>query len=194
MNRITLNELLNTNKEEFFGKTICFITDTVWGIGAVIGKDFITAKDKIYEMKNRDYSKPLAILAPSIDEIKKHVKINDPKVQELMLKWPGALTIVFEKSDEYFDEVTQLPTVGLRIPNSKVALSILNYLGFMATTSVNISGSAPLNDKEEIVKYFEEYIDYLVVDEEPQSKTSSTVVDVTTSPWKILRQGDIVIK
>ena len=48
------------------------------------------------------------------------------------------------------------------MPNSKIALSILNHFGLMATTSVNISGDKPLNDVNEIIKYFSNDIDYLV--------------------------------
>lgn len=193
MIKLSVNELLQMDKEVFYGKVLCFITDTVWGVGAVLGKDFVAAKEKIYSLKERDFNKPLAVLAPNVDEILKHVQINNNHIYDLMKLWPGALTLVFKKSDDYFDEVTPLDTIGLRIPNSSVALKILAHLGFIATTSVNYSGSAPLNSKEEIEKYFANSIDYLVTDEEPQSKTSSTVVDVTDVEFKILRSGDIKI-
>lgn len=193
MIKLTLNELLKMDKDAFFGKVLCFTTDTVWGVGCVIGKDFKKGLEKIYTMKERDLNKPLAVLAPSVEEVQKHVEITDNHIYDLMSKWPGALTLVFKKSDNFFDEVTKLSSIGLRIPNSKVALQILNHLGFIATTSVNYSGSMPLNSKEEIEKYFASSIDYLVTDEEAQSKTSSTVVDVTTPDFKVLRQGDIRI-
>ena len=46
------------------------------------------------------------------------------------LYWPGALTLVFTKSDLIPDTVTSnLTTVGLRMPNSKIALEILNKFG-----------------------------------------------------------------
>ena len=80
------------------------------------------------------------------------------------------------------------------MPNSKIALSILNHFGLMATTSVNISGSAPLNDIEEIKKHFSNEIDYLVIDKEETSNVSSTIIDASSSSLKVLRQGDIIIK
>ena len=55
----------------------------------------------------------------------------------------------------------------------------------MATTSVNISGSAPLNNIEDIKKYFSDEIDYLVIEEEKTSNVSSTVVDVTNDNIKV---------
>ena len=59
-------------------------------------------------------------------------------------------TIFAEKVTD--NPLRNLDTIGLRMPNSKIALSILNHFGLMATTSVNISGIAPLNDIEEIKK------------------------------------------
>jgi len=106
--------------------------------------------------------------------------------------WPGALTIIFKKSVLIPDLATSnKDTVGFRMPNSKIALSILEKFGIMTTTSINISGSAPLNDPDSIEKEFREKLDYLVIEKETLSSVSSTVVDATSDELKILRQGDI---
>ena len=106
--------------------------------------------------------------------------------------WPGALTLIFKKSNIISDKVTSgFDTVGLRMPNSNIALQLLNHFGLMATTSVNISGTEPLNNIEDIIKYFKDEIDYLVIDQEKTSNVSSTVIDVTSNNYRILRQGDI---
>ena len=97
--------------------------------------------------------------------------------------WPGALTLIFKKSNLISDKVTSnFDTVGLRMPNSNIALQILNHFGLMATTSVNISGSAPLNNIEDIKKYFSDEIDYLVIDEEKTSNVSSRTVLANAEP------------
>ena len=115
--------------------------------------------------------------------------------REIMDKyWPGALTIIFKKSNIISDKVTSgFNTVGLRMPNSKIALQILNKFGLMATTSVNLSGSSPLNNIDDIINNFSDEIDYLVIDKQETSNVSSTVIDVSNGKYKILRQGDIVI-
>lgn len=187
MDVITLKELL---EKDIQGKVICFPTDTVYGVGAMINDS--SAIEKIYHLKNRDKSKPLAVLTGT-KEIEKYVlEIND-FAEDLMNKyWPGALTLIFKKSNIISDKVTSgFNTVGLRMPNSNIALQILNKFGLMATTSVNISGSEPLNNTEDIIKYFSDDIDYLVIDKENTSNISSTVVDVTNETYKVLRQGDI---
>lgn len=180
------------DKIDLRGKTIVFPTDTVYGIGCMI--DDIKAIHKIYEIKNRDYNKPLAVLCEN-DHIDEYVSYISDEAKELMKKyWPGALTIIFKKSDKINDLVTSSKdSVGLRVPNNEIALKILHRFGLMCTTSINESGKNELNSIEDIEKYFGSVIDYLVIDECALSKTSSTVVDACTKDLKILRQGDIII-
>ena len=192
MIKISLVDFLKLSKDDISGKVLCFTTDTVWGVGVVVDNNLSIGLNKIYQMKKRDLNKPLAVLASNIEEIKKHV-VYDQDIEDVMNKWPGALTIIFEKKDDFFNELTDFDTIALRIPNNHVSLSILDYLGFIATTSVNLSNSEPLNNKEDIEKYFSEYIDYLIVDETSLSKVSSTIVDVTNKPFKVIRSGDIKI-
>ena len=190
MDVITLQELL---EKDIKGKVICFPTDTVYGVGALI--EDREAINKIYNLKHRDKSKPLAVLTGTNNIDKYVLEINNKARQLMNTYWPGALTLIFKKSNIISDEVTSgFDTVGLRMPNSKIALSILNKFGLMATTSVNISGSNPLNNIEDIQKYFSNEIDYLVMDKEQTSNVSSTVVDVSSSNIKVLRQGHIIIK
>lgn len=189
MDVVTLKQLLT---KDIKGKVVCFPTDTVYGVGALINDE--EAINKIYHLKHRDTSKPLAVLTGTRN-IKDYVIDINSQAKELMDKyWPGALTLIFKKTNLINDKVTSnFDTVGLRMPNSNVALQILNHFGLMATTSVNISGSEPLNDIELIKKYFSDEIDYLVIEEEKKSNVSSTVVDVTNKQLKVLRQGDIII-
>ena len=67
-----IKDLNNLKKEDLIGKIICFPTDTVYGVGCILGDE--EALDKIYELKNRDLSKPLAILVPNSESIKDYVK------------------------------------------------------------------------------------------------------------------------
>lgn len=193
MIKISLEQLLKINKNMLSGKTICFGTDTVFGIGVMVDAKIKIGLNRIYQMKKRDLSKPLAILAPSTKSFLDFVDINYEKTDDLLSLWPGALTLIFKKKDNKFDDVTTLNTIGFRIPNSNVALSILNYLGLMATTSVNLSGQAPINDIKIIENEFSEFIDYLVTDPVATSEVSSTVIDISTSEMKIIRKGDLIV-
>ena len=84
-------------------------------------------------------------------------------------------------------------TIGIRMPNSKIALTILKKYGPMAVTSINKSGSKALNDYQEIVNLFGDKIDYIIESDEESSNISSTVIEVLDSDIKVIRQGDIII-
>ncbi len=186
-----IKDLNNLEKKDLLGKIICFPTDTVYGVGCILGDE--EALEKIYELKNRDLSKPLAILVPNSESIKDYVKDIPLVAEEYMAKyWPGALTIIFNKKEGVCDSFTKgLSTIGFRMPNSKVALEVLKKFGPLATTSVNISNNPPINNLEEIIKYFGDKIDYIIEDIEVVSEISSTIVDVSKDKIVILRQGDI---
>ena len=177
MEKITLNNLLK------IGKIIIFTTDTVFGVGALFNdKDGI---NKIYEMKKRDYGKPLAVLCSDIAQVEEICVIPD-YAYKYTKYWPGALTIIAK--DKNSDG-----TIGVRIPNSLVARKILNHFGPMHVTSVNYSGEKEINDIDEIFDLFSSYGDYLVVDTEELSKTPSTVISVVDSTVKVVRWGSIKI-
>lgn len=184
---ISLEEFLKIPKKDLLGKVFVFPTDTVYGIGAIF--DDSAAINKIYDIKERTKGKPLAILISDFKQVENIVEVNNDLTQELINKyWPGPLTLIFKKKENFLYPYN---TIGFRIPNSKVALKILNYLGPLATTSVNYSGEEPINDINEIEKIFKGKIDYIIIDQETFSKTSSTVLDVTSNEIKVLRQGTI---
>lgn len=164
------------------GKTIAFPTDTVYGIGAMITDD--EAIHKIYELKQRDYSKPLAVLVGDISQIKGLVK-NYSLVDKASKFWPGAITFIFEK-DKVSDLVSKYNTIGIRIPDSKLARELLMKTGPMAVTSVNLAGKPSATTYEEVLNFD---IDYILKDSINGSNIASTVVDLSNN--KILREGSV---
>ncbi len=192
MIKITLNDFLKLKKEDISNKLVAFSTDTIFGVGVLLDEHVLSGVKKIYEMKKREQNKPLALLIGHINQVKDHIIINDEALK-LMVLWPGALTIIVSKKDDNYFPFTK-DTIGLRMPNSQIALRILNHFGPFVTTSINYSGEKPINSPEEIDHAFHEYLDYLVLDNEEHLNVSSTVVDVTGKDIKILRQGSVIIK
>ncbi len=190
-----LKDFLKLEKKDIIGKIICFPTDTVYGVGAIIDDNI--AVEKIYNLKNRDFDKPLAVLIGSIEDVSKYCKNVSLKEIEYMNKyWPGALTIIFDLKDKLdLRCVCGKSSIGFRMPNSNISLQILKKFGPMATTSVNISGFDPINNLEEIKVLFNDKIDYYIEDFDANiSKLSSTVVKIVDGKPVILRQGDIVLE
>lgn len=170
------------------GRVIIFPTDTVYGIGTKI-RDLEGIK-RIYEIKHRPKEKPLACLCANLEQIKE-IAIVDEVSEKLIHKFlPGGFTLILKSKDE-INNLIGYPTIGVRIPNHKLALDILLENGPMLTTSVNESGCVPLNEYDEIVKEYSGLVDKIYDTNTESMNKPSTVVLVTNGEVKILREGPI---
>lgn len=170
------------------GRVIIFPTDTVYGIGTQIFD--LEGINRIYKIKNRSYDKPLACLCSSIEQINEIAYLNDKAIDLINKYMPGALTIILKSKDIVKNKIGY-DTIGVRIPNNKIALNILNEFGPMLTTSVNESGNVALNEYDDIVNEYNDLVDYIYNTDGVSSNISSTVVLCVDDNIKILRQGEI---
>ena len=168
-------------------KVIIFPTDTVYGIGTPI---FDTEGiDRIYEIKKRPRTKPLACLCANLEQIES-IAFVDENAKKLINKFlPGALTLILNAKDEVKIKIGY-NTIGVRIPNNQIALDILKENGPMLTTSVNESGLVPLNEYEDIKRQYNDLVDKIYDTNTTSSNISSTVV-LIDGEVKILREGQI---
>ena len=170
------------------GRVIIFPTDTVYGIGCKI-RD-LDGIERIYNIKHRPKEKPLACLCASLEQIKEIAEVD--KVSEALIHkfLPGGFTVIL-KSKREIHNLIGYPTIGVRIPNHKIALDILKENGPMLTTSVNESGAVPLNEYDEIVKEYEGMVDKIYDTNTESMNKPSTVVLITDGCVKILREGPV---
>ena len=170
-------------------KVIIFPTDTVYGIGTPIFD--LEGIEKIYQIKNRSKDKPLACLCANINQIEE-IAVVDDNAKRLISKFlPGGLTIILKSKKEVLDTIGY-ETIGIRIPNHELAISILKENGAMLTTSVNDSGAVPINEYDEIKSKYDNLVDYIYQSDLPSSSVSSTVVKVVDGAVSVLREGSIL--
>lgn len=171
-------------------EVIIFPTDTVYGIGASIyDKESI---NKIYDIKGRDFNKPLAVLVSSLEDISKFALYDERLKLISEAFWPGALTVILNTTLEY-KKFSNYETIGVRIPNHHKALSLIKKYGPLKTTSVNNSGEEPLNDYNVIFSRYKNIVNNIYKNDMSLSKVSSTVVDLTSREIKVLREGEITL-
>lgn len=170
------------------GRVIIFPTDTVYGIGTKIFD--IEGINRIYRIKNRPENKPLACLCASLKQIEEIAVVDESAKKLIEAFLPGALTLILEAKDIVKNSIGY-ETIGVRIPNSKLALSILNENGPMLTTSVNDSGEPPINSYDEIKAKYEKDVEEIYDIDSPLLEIPSTVVKLTDSGIVVLREGAI---
>ena len=177
------------------GGIVIFPTDTVYGIGC---NCFSTkAIKKIFDVKSRSEKKPINVLTDKIEKIENVTKNIKNEEKEIINKYmPGAVTVVLDKNENVPDILTSsLNTIGVRIPNNKIALEILKkFENPLATTSVNISGDLPGLEINDFVKEFENKVDIIIDGGKTKIGVASTIVKVDeSSKINILREGSIKI-
>ncbi len=179
------------------GGVVSFVTDTVWGVGCLPNSE--KGVENIYELKNRDRSKPLILMSNSVENLLPYVKNISPNAKSLMDKFfPGALTLIFEKSDLTPDFVTSNQnTVGIRVPNNPVFQELCKNIDgkVLATTSANLSGQEPALTYDEALKNVGAQVDYVFEDYgfACQGK-ASTVALALNDEIKVLRQGEVIVE
>ncbi len=173
------------------GGIIGIPTDTIYGIACDATSQI--AVKKIFDMKNRSSEKSLPIMVHNMKLLKRIIPSIPQKVEQMLDDlWPGALTVIFKKSPGVLKYVSATDTIGVRIPNNYVILSIISLLGRpLAVTSANISGEQPLFLAKDIQRVFGSSIDLIVDSGHLNESLPSTVIDVSSEPYKILRDGAI---
>ena len=168
-----------------------FPTDTVYGIGTVYNNP--KGIERIYEVKQRDRSKPIIALISDISHLDKLVNLeeeNPGNISEIMEKyWPGELTIVFDKS-KY--NVAKDNTIGVRIPGDEILLRIIESCGgIVFTTSANISGEKSPAKIEDISYDILKKTDFILDGGPILNGVPSTVIKYSAGKISVLREGNI---
>ncbi|MGB7441542.1 MAG: L-threonylcarbamoyladenylate synthase, partial [Coleofasciculaceae cyanobacterium] len=141
------------------GKLVSFPTDTVPAL-AVQPQN----SELVFLAKQRSQTKPLILMGASSQSLWSFVSGTPAERQiwqQVALQyWPGALTLVLPASDKVpvVMNPTDSSTIGIRVPNSEMAIAILSQTGPLATTSANRSGEPPLLTMAEIEVDFPEVL------------------------------------
>lgn len=174
------------------GGLVVYPTDTVYGLGC--DPFNIDAVARLLQVKGaRD--KPLPVLSYGFDDIEKVAELSD-KARRIGEKfWPGPLTLILQKR-LHSDIVTfGLATVGVRVPNHKVALELTRLSGgLLVGTSANKTGARPPFTADEAYKQLKNQVDVILDGGVAELRASSTVLDLTGERPKILRTGPITLK
>ena len=176
---------------------IAYVTDTVWGLGCLVNSQ--KAVEKIYEIKKRETQKPLILMSNEIYNLLEYIKPM-PKIgcQYIKKYFPGALTIVTEKSDKTPYYITSnMETVGIRIPNNPVFKEVCQIATghVLATTSANLSHQPSAKTYEQAIENMTGLVDLVIPDYGYKCEgLESTVVGVVGNIPKIFRQGAIHIE
>jgi len=177
------------------GGIIIFPTDTVYGIGTDAENE--ESVNRLYQIKNRPRIKPLILFIEKKEEVLKFAQKIPLSAQKLINDfWPGPLTLIFRASSSVPKSIiSKEGKVGIRFPESKISCEIVKESRvLLATTSANVSGEVPPLKIEEINKDLKEKVDLIIDGGGTLLGEESTIVDVTFSPPRLIREGWLLKK
>ncbi|MCD6291780.1 MAG: threonylcarbamoyl-AMP synthase [Anaerolineae bacterium] len=174
------------------GGVVAFPTDTVYGVGV---HAFVPAAvARLYQVKRRPTDRPIPILLADPEDMEMVARDISPLAWELArLFWPGPLSLVLPRHPRVPDEVVAGGnSVAVRIPDHMIPQRLARLLHApLAASSANLSGGPNASTAQEVMEQIGQEID-LVIDGGPcPGGVPSTILDLTSDPPRLLRQGPI---
>ncbi len=174
------------------GGIMVYPTDTFYGLGASAFSS--TAIQNIYRLKHRNKSKPLSLVISDFNMLESIACDLPPVLRDLDHKfWPGPLTLIVNVSPDLpVDLLGSGKTIGVRVPDHTWLRQLIHKAGFPLTaTSANLSGEKEIADPAEAVRLFTGKVDLIVDGGITRGGRASTVLDLTVSPFQVLREGAV---
>lgn len=175
------------------GGVVAYPTDTAYGL-AVNALDE-QAIGKLFIIKHR-VQKPLPVIVDSQKMLQSIAEAGAEEKKLMKKYWPGALTLILKKKKNVPPFLTLgLPTIGVRITDSKVAQMLVATCGKpLTSTSANISGKGNCYSPECVTKMFQEsetQPDLLLNAGDLLEVPVSTVVQIEDKKLNVLREGPV---
>ncbi|MDR2498885.1 MAG: threonylcarbamoyl-AMP synthase [Tannerellaceae bacterium] len=176
------------------GKLVIYPTDTVYAMGCDAMN--VRAVEEICRIKGIDPRRHnLSIICYDLSNISEYAKVSTPAFKLMRKYLPGPFTFILPTGSELPRIYKSKKEVGIRIPDNNILRAIVQELGNpILTTSVHDDDEyiEYTTDPELIHERYESIVD-IVIDGGFGSAEPSTVVNCTSDPFEIIRQGKGVI-
>ena len=167
------------------GHLVAFPTDTLYGVGARATDPAAVAR--LYQVKRRPPGQPMVWLVADRAQAERYAVVSSAAVELIARFWPGPLTLVLPARIS-----TDGSTIAVRAPNHEVALALLAALGEpIASSSANAAGRPPPIDATQVIAGLGEELDAVLDGGPCRIGQPSTILDVSGTTPRILREGAI---
>ncbi len=172
------------------GGVVAIPTDSCYALGCRLGdKDAVERVRRIRDVDERHH---LTLMCRDLSEIAQFARVDNAQYRLLKATTPGSYTFILEGTKELPRRVLhpKRKTIGLRVPDHKVALALLRELGEpLLTSTLMLPGDeAPLTEGWEIQDRLDDYLE-LILDGGFCGTEPTTVIDLTSLPPELVRAG-----
>lgn len=174
------------------GGVVAFPTESFYGLAADVHNE--DSLRRLFSVKRREADQPLLLILSSMRHVRSYVSEIPQNAVRLMERfWPGGLTLVFRASRVVSPILTAgSGKIGLRVSSHPVARALARRMGGAVTgTSANISGQPNCLSAREVFDTMGEDLGLVLDGGETAGGKGSTILDITTAPPVLLRDGMI---
>lgn len=171
------------------GGVVAFRTDTFYGLG--VDPLNPAAIRKIRALKGREETKPILLLISDENEVDRFIEQSTFFKLVAHRHWPAPLTLIGVSRAEVPTELTAgTKSLGVRLPDDEDVRAFVRACGGALTgTSANLSGQPPARTAKEVENYLPTGLDLIVDRGEVTATEPSTVLDVSDSKARLVREG-----
>lgn len=172
------------------GALMLYPTDTVYGMGCDPRNK--SAVERLRAIKTPANLKLLTLLCPSLSDVATYAYVDDAAFKLMKSLTPGPYTFILKGTKEMPRLVLdpKRKTAGLRVPNHAVCRALMAEMdGLLISTSAKLPMSEEIKSKEELFELFANRVDIIIDDCGPLRDTPSTIIDLTTPDFEIIREG-----
>ena len=174
------------------GGIVAYATETLYGLG--VDPFQKEALENLYRLKGRPGRWPVSILVKDRDmlcELVREIPSTAKRIMDALL--PGPLTVVLPARSHLPERITGgMGKVGVRIsPHPLLEHLFAHHTAPITSTSANPTGMPGARDAQGVRVYFPEGVDVILDTGPAPGGTGSTLLDLTTDPPVILREGAI---
>ncbi len=170
------------------GGVVVYPTDTYYGIGCdIMNKKAI---ERIYQIKQRNKSKPFSFICSDLKNISFYAKVSNYAYKTMKRLLPGPYTFILEGS-KLVPKImlTKRKTAGIRVPDNPICLALVKELGNpVITTSATMPDGTIFHDASLIHDYFGNRVDVVVDGSIVPGQPSSVILMINDIP-EVIRKG-----
>lgn len=174
------------------GRTVAYPTETFYALGVSAYHE--QAIQKVFAIKGRTFDKPLPLIICGEAMLESAV-VHIPECARTLIRrfWPGPLTLIFRASEKIPPSLTaSTGTVAVRDSSHSLARLLVQSAGIPITaTSANVSGGTGCSSADEVEQQLGDRIDLIIDGGITPGGLPSTIIDLTGSPHRIIREGAI---
>ncbi|HXZ99164.1 MAG TPA: L-threonylcarbamoyladenylate synthase [Candidatus Binatia bacterium] len=170
------------------GGVVIVPTDTVYGLACDPANP--AAIEAVYELKDRPPHLELNLLAADVSQLDGLVEIGPTARTLVDAFWPGALALICPAGPRRLLIPRAGTSLMVRVPGHPLLRDLLRQSGPVASTSANRHGGPPPRTAEEALLMARPPCAG-VVDGGPGSGMASTIIDLTSTPPRVLREGPV---